>query len=394
MVPSELQQKDRLLLATIGLLSYFALSGVLAPMGLLIEPISAQLDLSDVEAARLLSGFSSGNLVGAVLALFILSWFSYKRIVMTIYTSAAGILVALGIVNEPALIWFLLAGLGLTLGIGLAVAAQLIAVIYKADQRAALLVATDSSFSLAGTVMAGLTMILLATPILGVQTWAGVYLPILIVVLLILGVASFTRYPSPEIVNRSWRWLGLLPWPVWSVGAALFAYTLGQTTVLLWLPSALVSEAPDLSLGGEAVSRYWMGMFIGQLTAVVLVIGIGRRKVLWFGAFGAAAGASALLLMLDQASLLPWVSLLWGILNFGALKMLIALATDAVKRLPDAMIPGLLLLATAGTATSPLLSSWVVEMAGARVAMGVGVASLVVMALLALVTSGFVKQSE
>ena len=74
--------------------------------------------------------------------------------------------------------------------------------------------------------------------------------------------------------------------------------------------------------------------------------------------------------------------------------MLIALATDAVKRLPDAMIPGLLLLATAGTATRPLLSSWVVEMAGARVAMGVGVASLVVMALLALMTSGFVKQSE
>ena len=70
MVPSELHQKDRLLLAAIGLLSYFALSGVLAPMGLLIDPISAQLDLSHVEAARLLSGFSSGNLVGAVLALF------------------------------------------------------------------------------------------------------------------------------------------------------------------------------------------------------------------------------------------------------------------------------------------------------------------------------------
>jgi TsgA-like MFS transporter len=97
---------------------------------------------------------------------------------------------------------------------------------------------------------------------------------------------------------------------------------------------------------------------------------------------------------LDDQGALPWVSLLWGILNFGALKMLIALATDAVKRLPDAMIPGLLLLATAGTAISPLLSSWVVEIAGSRVAMGVGVASLVVMALLALVTSGYVKQSD
>ena len=52
MVPSDLQQRDRLLLATIGLLSYFALSGMLAPMGLLIDPIAVQLDLSDVEAAR------------------------------------------------------------------------------------------------------------------------------------------------------------------------------------------------------------------------------------------------------------------------------------------------------------------------------------------------------
>ena len=357
-------------------------------------PIAAQLDLTDVEAARLLSGFSSGNLVGAVLALFILNWFSYKRIVMTIYTSAAGALLALGIVNGPTLIWFLLAGLGLMLGIGLAVAAQLISVIYKADHRAALLVATDSSFSLAGTVMAGLTMVLLATPILGIQTWAGAYLPILIVVLLILGIASFTRYPAPEVATRSWHWLRLLPWPVWSIGAALFAYTLGQTTVLLWLPSALVSEEPALSLGGEAVGRYWMGMFFGQLTAVVLVIWIGRRKVLWLGAFGAAAGASALMMTLDQPDVLSLVSLVWGIFNFGALKMLIALATDAVKRLPDAMIPGLLLLATAGTATSPLLSSWVVEITGARVAIGVGVASLVVMALLSLVTSSYVKQSE
>ena len=116
--------------------------------------------------------------------------------------------------------------------------------------------------------------------------------------------------------------------------------------------------------------------------------------MLWLGAFGAAAGASALMMTLDQPDVLSLVSLVWGILNFGALKMLIALATDAVKRLPDAMIPGLLLLATAGTATSPLLSSWVVEITGARVAIGVGVASLVVMALLSLVTSSHVKQSE
>ncbi len=394
MTSSDLAKKDRVLLAIIGLLSYFALSGVLAPMGLLIDPISAQLDLTDVEAARLLSGFSSGNLVGAVLALFILSWFSYKRIVMTIYTSAAGILLALGMVSQPTLIWFLLAGLGLTLGIGLAVAAQLIAVIYRADQRAALLVATDSSFSLAGTVMAGLTVVLLATPIIGFQSWATAYLPILLVILFILSIALLTRYPARERASRSWRCLRSMPGPVWSVGGALFAYTLGQTTVLLWLPSALASEESALALGGEVVGRYWMGMFIGQIAAVGLVIWVGRRRVLWLGALGAGAGACALFIGLDQRDALPWLSLVWGVVNFGTLKMLIALATDAVERLPDPMIPGLLLLATAGTATSPLLSSWIVEIAGAKAAMGFGVSSLVVMAMLSLTTSRFVRLGQ
>ena len=73
--------------------------------------------------------------------------------------------------------------------------------------------------------------------------------------------------------------------------------------------------------------------------------------------------------------------------------MLIALATDAVKILPDALIPGLLLLATAGTATSPVLSSWVVELAGATVALVLGASSLVLMALLAVITSVFVEKS-
>ena len=278
MVSNELLQRDRVLLAIIGLLSYFTLSGVLAPMGLLIDPISAQFNVSDVVAARLLSGFSSGNLLGAVLALFVMSWFGYKRIVIAIYASAAAILLSLGFASHPALVWFLLAGLGLTLGIGLAVAAQLIAVIYKSDQRAALLVATDSSFSLAGTVMAGLTKVLLAVQIFGTENWTNPYLPILVVALLIVTLASITRYPAPEISTRSWRWLRLMPWSVWSVGASLFAYTLGQTTVLLWLPTALASEELTLSLGAETVGRYWMGMFIGQLTAVILVIWIGRRK--------------------------------------------------------------------------------------------------------------------
>ncbi len=109
---------------------------------------------------------------------------------------------------------------------------------------------------------------------------------------------------------------------------------------------------------------------------------------------GCWGGCQRLIDGLDQRDALPWLSLVWGVVNFGTLKMLIALATDAVERLPDPMIPGLLLLATAGTATSPLLSSWIVEIAGAKAAMGFGVSSLVVMAMLSLTTSRFVKLGQ
>lgn len=214
MRPNGLRQSDRVLLAAIGLLSYFALSGVLAPMGLLIDPISADLGLSRTDTARLLSGFSTGNLLGAAHGLFVISWFSYKRIVVSIYVLATGMLVALGIVTHSLLIWFLLAGLGLTLGIGLAVAAQLIATIYKDDHRAALLVATDSSFSLAGTVMAGLSVVLLAIPVLGMQKWINAYLPILFVAALILVLSTITRYPTREFAVQSRQWLRQMTWPV------------------------------------------------------------------------------------------------------------------------------------------------------------------------------------
>ena len=71
--------------------------------------------------------------------------------------------------------------------------------------------------------------------------------------------------------------------------------------------------------------------------------------------------------------------------------MLIALATDAVERLPDAMF--WIIASDCWHSNQSIIEQLGCRDCRARVAMGVGVASLVVMALLALVTGGFVKQS-
>jgi TsgA-like MFS transporter len=356
-----LRLSDRIVLAAIGLLSYFVLSGTLAPMGLLLEPLSSQFEISTSEAARVLSGFTSGNLLGAFLALFILGRVRYRALVLCIYVSAACTLVMLLVADETRWIWTLLALLGVAFGIGLATAAQLIALIYKEDQRAALLVATDSSFSLAGTVMASLTAYLLLSPIPNLPPWLNAYLAIFLAVLLILMLAFVARYPEVARSDKNWGWIQRMPRPVWASGGALYCYTLGQTSILLWLPSMLQAGSSDVAIGGEAVGRYWFGMFLGQLAAMTLVLVLGRGWVLRFGAVGASVGALAVLLAVSDDQWMIWASLGWGLCNLGVLKMLISLATDCVDNLPDQLVPGLLLMATLGTASSPILTSWLVE---------------------------------
>jgi len=356
-----LRLSDRIVLAAIGLLSYFVLSGTLAPMGLLLEPLSSQFEISTSEAARVLSGFTSGNLLGAFLALFILGRVRYRALVLCIYVSAACTLVMLLVADETRWIWTLLALLGVAFGIGLATAAQLIALIYKEDQRAALLVATDSSFSLAGTVMASLTAYLLLSPIPNLPPWLNAYLAIFLAVLLILMLAFVARYPEVARSDKNWGWIQRMPRPVWASGGALYCYTLGQTSILLWLPSMLQAGSSDVAIGGEAVGRYWFGMFLGQLAAMTLVLVLGRGWVLRFGAVGASVGALAVLLAVSDDQWMIWASLGWGLCNLGVLKMLISLAADCVDNLPDQLVPGLLLMATLGTASSPILTSWLVE---------------------------------
>ena len=361
MTANPLRLSDRIVLAAIGLLSYFVLSGTLAPMGLLLEPLSSQFEISTSEAARVLSGFTSGNLLGAFLALFILGRVRYRALVLCIYVSAACTLVMLLVADETRWIWTLLALLGVAFGIGLATAAQLVALIYKEDQRAALLVATDSSFSLAGTVMASLTAYLLLSPIPNLPPWLNAYLAIFLAVLLILMLAFVARYPEVARSDKNWGWIQRMPRPVWASGGALYCYTLGQTSILLWLPSMLQAGSSDVAIGGEAVGRYWFGMFLGQLAAMTLVLVLGRGWVLRFGAVGASVGALAVLLAVSDDQWMIWASLGWGLCNLGVLKMLISLATDCVDNLPDQLVPGLLLMATLGTASSPILTSWLVD---------------------------------
>lgn len=366
-------------------LAYFALSGTLAPIGILAEPAAHVLGATLAEVVRALGYFSIGTLTGAAAALWVLPRFRLRRLMISTYVLATGCLFALGaLASHLAVISGLLLVVGICLGIGLAQGALMISRLFDDDQRASMLVATDASFSLAGFLMASLSVYLLASN----ADWYSVYLVIggvtVAIVFLVRGgdfsrVEAFDEAAEPMLERVRW------PTPVWLLMTALFFYTLGQTTLLTWLPAF---GARDMgltpSLAGGLVGNYWLGMFIGQLLTVGIVLRLGVSRMVVVGALGCFSVSVALIYLPDEMIQKQFVALLWGIANFGLLKCIISKASESFRIVPATLVSMMLLAASVGTALSPVLSSRIVESGGLGLGIGLAHFSLGLVAVFVL----------
>ena len=245
-----------------------------------------------------------------------------------------------------------------------------------------MLVATDGSFSLAGFVTASATVFLLAQG----APWVSIYGLIFLVALVIFVTAFWLQFPeNPERENSEGLGLSLGAWPItiWFLVAALFCYTFGQSSFLIWLPSyAQAVMALSIEDAGNLVGQYWLGMFIGQVLTVGIVAKLGAVKMSFIGALGCFMAAALLFIHPMSLGSPSTLALIWGVGNFGLLKCLISQATLAFKETPAGLIPSLLLSGSLGTACSPLVSSWMVEAMGVAAGMMTGLVSLAVVLLM------------
>jgi TsgA-like MFS transporter len=374
---------NRVALTLASFLAYFALSGMLAPIGILVQPSAAALGVSAGEMVRTLGFFSTGTLAGSLAAVVLLPSVKLRTLTLSVYGVACCVLLCLLLMpTDLRAIAAMLCVLGACLGIGLAQAALVISRIYSETYRPSMLVATDGSFSLAGFVTASATVFLFTQG----APWASIYGLILAVVLVIFVAAFWLEFPEnvrsedPEDAGLSVR-----AWSrtIWFLAAALFCYTFGQSSFLIWLPSfAQTSIGLSAAEGGHLVGQYWLGMFIGQILTVVIVVRLGAVKMSFIGALGCFM-AAALLFTYPVSLVSPsMLALIWGVCNFGLLKCLISQATLAFNETPAGLIPSLLLAASLGTACSPLASSWMVEALGVAAGMMTGLVSLAAVLLL------------
>jgi TsgA-like MFS transporter len=341
-------------------LAYCVMSGMLSPIGIVLPALAEFTGLGVTAAADLFSWLTVGILLGSALALVVFDVLALRAAMLLVYAVIAGALLALRFSSDLWVLRLALGVVGCGCGIGLAAAASAIALLYRDDRRASMLVITDGAFSISGAATSALAVALVAAGL----HWSAVYLSVAGCALLIVLIAGATPYPAAPAAAPAGTGRARWPAPVWLCIGALFLYTLGQYSLLWWLPTHLESTlGMPRDSAGSVVSRFWSGMLVGQLFVAWWVLRIGARRLVLLSV-SATCLMSLPLWIVAQPELLPGLALLWGIANLGLLKVVIAFASLAVAVPSPRLIAALLFGATSGTAVSPAVTSALVEAFG------------------------------
>lgn len=350
--------------ARITLASFFAycvMSGMLAPIGIVLPSLAEQLAVPVTEAAELFSWLTLGILLGAALALVIFDFLSLRRTMLLVSALIIVSLLSLRFVDSIWVVRLALGCVGTCCGIGLAGAASLISMLYDEDRRASMLVITDGAFSVSGVATSVLAVALVGAGL----HWSSVYLLVGGFAVLIAILAA--TVPFPEVPRGHDAESGPSShWPasVWLCIVALFLYTLGQQSLLWWLPSHLeTSMAVPREEAGQVVSRFWAGMLVGQLFVAWWVLKIGARRLVLLCVI-ATLMSSLPLWVVSDPGWLRVLAFVWGVANLGLLKMVIAFASLSVSSPTPRLLAALLFGATSGTAVSPAVTSVIVDALG------------------------------
>ncbi len=342
----------------VSFLAYFILSGMLAPIGIIAGPMATLFDQPITDVVARFSWLTLGNLAGAVLALFMFDWISLRRLLLILYTLVLFSLLSFNFSSDLTAIGLALGMVGLCSGLGLAGAALTISRTYDTEKRASMLVITDSFFSIAGIVCGALATWLVAREVF----WAGTYQFVAGVTIVVLVLVALSEFPSTtadaEETPSTEKW----PLTIWLCLIALFLYTLGQYSMLWWLPNYVETQlgaTPEQA--GNLVGIFWQGMFAAAIFVSWWVLKVGVRRLVIIASVGTAL-FSVPLWTYGNVEALPVLAFLWGFANLSMLKMTLSFATQMVEVPTPRLVSALLLGATLGTGLSPIITSQIVAL--------------------------------
>ena len=354
----------------ISFLAYAVMSGMLAQIGILINPISTHFDKETTEVSSQFSWLTMGILVGSVISLFIFDYVKIKTLNLLVFAAIGLSIGGFYVIDLYPINALLFGVIGAGCGIALPAAAIVISRVYTPERRATMLVITDASFSLSGTLCTAIVVVYLANGL----HWSSGYSTVALLALLTIGLTLFSTFP--EVAHEERQAIGqeLSSWPkgIYLCMFALFVYLTGQNFILIWLPSyaeeAMAMAAAD---AGGLISNFWAGMLAGQLVVAVILIKASTRTITLIAAI-LAAFATVPLWLVENVDYMSYLAFCWGFVTLGLLKLILSLATEMVTVPSPRLVSVLLMAATTGTAISPGMSSALVAATGPAIALKVG----------------------
>ena len=341
-------------------MAYFIMSSVISPLGLITKPISEHYGISITAATTDFSYLTSGLMLGTVISFFIFDMLRIRTIISSFSLLICFSIAAIYFVDIYVLfpIWLLI--IGTACGVNMTAAIIVISATYMINLRASMLLLTDSFYSIAGVISTFLAGKFIASQL----HWGSAYFLAFVVSLLVALIALSADYPDPtkseekeKNKNQKERW----PFGFFLIGGALLIYLVGFVSIYSWIPNYTQSQfGIDAEMSSTLVSRFFTGLFIGQLIMFWLVLNFSPTKVMFISSILSTLITTALW-NVTTVSLLGTTMLVLGLITGGLFKLIISFGTTLVSNASPKKISYLVLSSAIGTAIAPAVSSFIVE---------------------------------
>jgi len=371
-------------------LAYFVMSSVISPLGIVTQPIADHYGIAVTAATAMFSYLTTGILGGTFLAMFVYSVMSLRAVTLLAGLILIASMLSAWLIDLFSLLPVLLALIGATSGLLLSAAIVVLTHAYSERARAPALLVTDSFYSGAGVISGWTSGLLIERG----YHWGSTYSLAIMATILLMIIVLVSRYPSGKThtpAGGTDRSRGRWPPGVFVVAAALFVYILSFVFIYSWVPN-YAAEAMQSSpeQGGILVSRFFLGLFVGQVAMFALVFKIDLRWLISATACLAAVASCGLWLATDYGGLVFWMFVL-GLLSGGLLKTLITFGTMMVSNPSPRLVSFYIFSSAFGTSLGPAVSAMIVDTWGTRailIALTVGYVMMAVLVLVAVVLKG------
>ena len=349
-------------------MAYFVMSSVITPLGIVSQAMAQHFDTGVTATTALFSYLTTGILIGTFLSIFVYTVISIRLLNVFSGILLATTLASLLLVEQFWWLTVLFAIIGICCGLLLAAAVIVLTKTYSERSRARALLITDSFYSLAGVVAGFTTGQLLSAG----YHWGSAYFPAIVVSMILVLIAAASDYPQVDSTpSLSKRDVKTVRWPtsVIVIGLALLIYIVSFIIIYSWVPVyASESLGATSEQGGSLVSRFFLGLFVGQLIVFATSF---RVSLFWLlgGLLISSFAATFAIWNVSTTAALAVAMLALGFLSGGILKTLLTYGTMLVAQPTTKMVSFLLLCTAIGSSMGPAMSSLIVESFGTRAAL-------------------------